>query len=157
MRPDAAALVESYCAVPYQAHGDTLAGWDCRGCVRHARAELFGLESPGMGREFYSTLDVRDLDAVESMMAARMALWRPLAVFDDEPADHRARTVGRLPGGAVLLFRVFKRDAHVGLLLNRRDFLHTMAGQQTTVARLTDWAGRIRGAYDTDREPPGAA
>ena len=150
-----AALVEAYCAVPYKAHGDALDGWDCRGCVRHARAELFGLESPGMGRDFYSTLDVRDLAAVESMMAARMGLWRPLVLFEDEPGPVRARAVGSLRPGAVILFRVFERDAHVGLLLNRRDFLHTMAGQQTTVTRLTDWARRIRGAYDTDRELPG--
>lgn len=142
-------------AVPYVEHGDTPAGWDCRGLVRHLRAELFGVDSPGMGPESYSAVDVRDRDLVERLMLERMGLWRELERFDEETGAERAARVGRLAPGAVILFSVFQRDAHVGLLLSPREFVHTIAGQGTTILRLDNarWSGRIRGAYDTRDRP----
>lgn len=149
------AAAARYVGTPYLQHGDTPAAWDCRGCVRHLRAELFGLQSPGMDPAEYTSLDARDLDTVERLMIDRKGLWRELASFGAEDAAARAATVSRLRPGAVLLFRVFDRDAHVGLLLTGRDFIHTLGGQETTIARVSEyrWSSRLRGAYDTDREP----
>lgn len=150
------AAAGQFVGVPYKEHGDTPAGWDCRGCVRHLRREIFGLESPGMDPAEYTVRDVKDLDLVADLMAARRGLWRELARFEDEPPAERVRQVGTLRPGAVILFSVFGRDAHVGVLLTRRDFAHTLAGQETTILRLDGdrWSSRIRGAYDTSRDDP---
>ena len=124
-----------FVGVPWRPRGDDPAGWDCRGCVAYLRREIFGLESPGMTREFYSAADVRSPEAVERMMLERMGAW----------AEVPARP------GAVVLFRVFGRNAHVGLVLSSSDFVHSFGGQETTILRLDDraWSDRIRGFYDT--------
>lgn len=93
-----------------------------------------------MGNDYYSALDVRDPETVERLLLERMDQW-------DQ--------VGPVPG-AVILFHVFGRDAHVGLVLTATDFVHSFGGQETTILRLDDpqWSRRIRGYYDTDRPRP---
>lgn len=127
-----------YVGVPWKARGDDPAGWDCRGCVRFLRRRIWDLESPGMGNDFYSAVDVRDPEKLEKLLLARLVAWRPV---DPTP-------------GAVIVFRVFGRDAHVGLVLTATDFVHSFGGQETTILRLDDpqWSPRIRGCYDTDRQ-----
>lgn len=99
---------------------------------------MFGLQSPD-GSELYQALEVREPSKVEAIFAAQMAAgWRPV---DLRP-------------GAVLLFEVFGRAAHVGLALSRRDFIHALEGAETAIVRLDDrWSSRLRGAYDTDGDP----
>ena len=131
------AAASRFVGVPYVPHGSTPDGWDCWGCTRYLRRELFGLQSPSWS-EVYSAADARDLGRVEELVRERLDAWRPV---DVRP-------------GAALLFRVFNRDAHVGLMLTRLEFIHTLAGQETTIVRLDDsrWANRLRGAYDTAPE-----
>lgn len=92
-----------------------------------------------MTREFYTAADVRSPEAVERMILERAGAWSEV-----EPRP-----------GAVVLFRVFGRNAHVGLVLSGADFVHSFGGQETTILRLDNpaWSGRIRGFYDTDRQP----
>lgn len=135
-----------YVGVPWRPRGDSPEGWDCRGCVRFLRREIFGLESPGMARDSYSFSDLRSPERREELIRERIALWRPVS----------ARP------GAVIVFRAFGCDSHVGLVLSASDFIHSLGGQETTILRLDDvtWFPRIRGFYDTendDRAPrPGA-
>lgn len=95
-----------------------------------------------MDGDFYSSLDVRSAERVESLIMERMGEWRPV-----EPRP-----------GAVILFRVWNRDAHVGLVLSPTDFVHSFGGEETTILRLENdkWAKRRRGFYDTTRgDDPG--
>lgn len=131
--PSAAAA--RFVGAPYRPHGeDPVDGWDCLGLVRYLRREIFGLETPSY-RGLYSAADAVSPDNVERLLRSNMAAWRPVA-----PRP-----------GAVVLFHWFGRDAHVGLILSASDFIHTHAGQDTTILRHTaePWARRVRGTYDT--------
>lgn len=124
-----------YIGTPYKRHGQEPAtGWDCWGCVRYLRREIFGLESPSWA-EVYSVADVNDLEKVEGLIRKHLDAWRPVEVRP----------------GAALLFEIFGRGAHCGLMLTATEFVHSLAGQETTLVRLDDsrWVNRLRGAYDT--------
>lgn len=124
----------AFVGVPYIAPGGDLNGWDCRGCVRYCREALFSLPSPGLDSVVYSRQDARDIDEVERLVRANMAAWRPVT-----PRP-----------GAVLLFSIYQREAHVGLFLGAGEFIHALAGAGTVIAPLRGaWARRLRGAYDT--------
>lgn len=126
-----------FVGVPYRKHGhDPATGWDCWGCARYLREHLFGLPTPSWA-EVYSALDVRQPAEVERLILEHLSAWREIPV---QP-------------GAVLLFEVFGRRAHVGLMLTRRDFVHTLAGQETSIVELEGsiWKDRLRGAYELAR------
>lgn len=88
-----------------------------------------------MGREFYTAADVASAETVESLIRERLSLWR---------------SVGQRPG-AVVLFEIFGRTAHIGLVLTAREFVHSFGGTETAILRLDDpsWSRRVRGFYDT--------
>lgn len=142
-----------FVGVPWKARGDDPAtGWDCRGLVRYLRRLIFDKPSPGMGRDFYTVADVRSWETIESLVAERMGAWELVAPFAaEEPLAVRLARLATLPPGSVLLFEVFQRRAHIGLVLSAANFVHTFGGQDTTILRLDDstWAHRVRGAYDT--------
>lgn len=134
-RRDPVRAAAAYVGVPWRARGDDPAGWDCRGCVVYLRREIFGLASPGMGRDFYTAADVKSAATVEGMIRDRSAAWVPVQAAP----------------GALILFEVFGRAAHIGLVLSGTDFVHSFGGQETTILRLDHpaWSRRIRGFYDT--------
>lgn len=125
-----------FVGVPYLKHGSTPAGWDCWGCARYLRQEVFNLETP-LWSEAYTALDVRRPAEVERLILEHLAEWREVPVGP----------------GAVLLFEIFGRRAHVGLMLTSREFVHTLAGQETAIVRLAGsiWQDRLRGAYELAR------
>lgn len=88
-----------------------------------------------MDRDFYTTTDLRSPETLERLVLERITAWRPV----------EARP------GAVILFEVYRRPVHVGLVLSRSDFVHSYGGQETTILRLDNpsWSDRIRGYYDT--------
>lgn len=125
-----------FVGAPYKKHGSTPDGWDCWGCARYLAREAFGVDVPGWG-EVYSALDVKRPDEVERLILEHLSAWEEVEVRP----------------GAFLLFEVFGRRAHVGLMLTRRDFVHTLAGQETTIVTLagSTWQNRLRGAYELAR------
>jgi len=130
-----AAQAARFVGVPYVLLGDDpVAGWDCRGCVRHVRREVFGLESPGFENIGYRRDEAACVEDVERLMLIQRVAWREV----ETPI-----------AGAVLLFRYFGRDCHVGLALNPAEFIHCLMGQETTIVRLENWRRRLRGAYVT--------
>lgn len=131
-------MAAPFVGVPWIPRGDAPTGWDCRGCVAYLRRHIFGLESPGMTRDAYTAADVRSPERVEELVLERVGLWRP----------------GDARPGAVILFQVFGRAAHVGLVLSSTDFVHSFGGQETTILRLDApaWGHRVRGFYDTEHD-----
>lgn len=127
----------AFVGVPYRFRGRTPAGWDCWGCVRHCRAELFGVAGPDWS-ETYSGLDgLRPATLAEvtaRLVEERLAAWRPVA-----PSP-----------GAVALLSVFDRPAHVGLMLSEVDMLHAFGRAETCIERVDGprWSGRLIGCFD---------
>lgn len=108
--------------------------------MAYLRRELFGLQSPDAS-DLYLPHETRDAGQVEALFAAHMGGWVEVPVRP----------------GAVLLFEVFGRAAHVGLALTRREFIHAIEGTETAILRLSGrWESRLRGAYDTSDGKPGS-
>lgn len=128
-------MAAPYVGVPWRPRGATPAGWHCGGCVAYLRRLIWGVDSPGLAGEDVSPAEVRSVDRVEALILEGMAAWQPV---ECRP-------------GAVILFAIKDRPAHVGLVLSASDFVHSFGGQETTILRLADrpWSKRIRGFYDT--------
>ena len=131
------ARAADFIGVPYLFRGRTPSGWDCWGCVRHCRAELFGLESPDWS-EAYALRDgahpVHLAEVTARLISERLAAWRPVP-----------------PGpGAVALLSVFNRPAHVGLMISEVDMLHAFGRAETCIERVDGprWRDRLIGFYD---------
>lgn len=124
---------DQFVGVPYRIHGRDPTAWDCWGCVRYIRQELFGKSSPSW-TEAYTALDFKSLDKVEETIRGHMDGW----------------TKTEVKPGAVLLFKTLARDAHVGLYLDKGLFIHAMMKCQTAIVPLEDWKNRLVAAYDTE-------
>lgn len=85
-----------------------------------------------MGEVAYSKADAESVDAVERMILANLAAWRPVEIRP----------------GAVLLIHWFGRDAHVGCYLGGGEFIHSLQGHGTSIVPVARWARKLRGAYD---------
>lgn len=135
---DLRAQAAPFVGAPYRLLGRDPAGWDCWGCVRWLRGHLVGRESPCWGAAYSleDTLDFGLPAKAEALIAARLAAW----ARQDQPA-----------AGQVVLLEVFERAAHVGFMLNDRDFIHAWEGVNTVMAATTDnrWHDRVLGFYDT--------
>lgn len=128
-----------FVGVPWRPRGATPSGWHCGGCVAYLRRLIWGLESPGLEGLGVTPAEVRSVDRVEELVLAGVQAWRPV---ECRP-------------GAVILFEVRKRLAHVGLVLSATDFVHSFGGEETTILPIDrrPWSARIRGFYDTADEP----
>lgn len=118
---------------PYVLNGFDPSGWDCRGLVSWCRREWNGKSSPGMDG-FFPAEEATDVDRVQALMLAQIDAWQTI-----EPQQ-----------GAVALFTVRQRVAHVGYMLNNHEFLHAREGYGTTTNSLYDkkWQRRFKGAYE---------
>ena len=118
---------------PYVLNGFDPSGWDCRGLVSWCRREWNGRLSPGMDG-FFPAEEATDVDQVQELMLAQVHAWE--------------QTEPQL--GAVALFTVRQRIAHVGYMLNDHEFLHAREGYGTTTNSLYDkkWQRRFKGAYE---------
>lgn len=101
------------------------------------RAEIFAKPTPSWA-EAYTPLDganpVRLADMAARLITERLAAWSPCS-----PRP-----------GAVALFSLFGRPAHVGLMLTSIDFIHALGGCDTAIERLGEprWAPRLIGCFD---------
>ena len=137
MAQDIMKQASAFVGVPYLLRGRTPVAWDCWGCTRFLRDELFGKPTPSWA-ETYSIEDgangVRLADKVEELVRERLHAWT---------------RVGPRPG-AVVLLSFFDRTSHIGLMLTERDFIHALYGCQTVINSVDEprWKGRVRGHFD---------
>lgn len=119
--------------VPYLLNGWDIQGWDCRGCVNWARRNWLGLESPNMDG-WYPVEQATNPEVVERLIRERMDRWEPCAP----------------KAGAVALFTVATRAAHVAIMLDSHNFLHSRADYNTCVDTLQSkrWLKRLAGVYE---------
>lgn len=129
---DALRRAAVWIGVPYRLHGRDPSGWDCLGCVSHARRMLFDRDTPGANEARYSRRDVASSATVEGMISARLSLWNE---------------VERRPG-AVGLFESYGRPAHVGLFLDAENVLHCEPDHATVIQSFATMRERLRRVYD---------
>lgn len=121
----------TYLPVPYRLHGEGLDGWDCRGCVKFGRADLFGLG--WASDDIYDARDAADRCRVAALLEGARPFWRRL----ERPAP-----------GAVVVLQHFGSPGHVGLMISRHGFVHCRARKGTTVGDIRDTRFRVEGFYD---------
>ena len=125
---------DEFVGVPYVVRGRDVRGWDCWGCVCYLRNHLVGKSTPSW-EEAYTGLDVKSPERVAELIQERMAGWQQVEVPK---------------AGSVLLFRTLGADSHVGMYLEKGQFIHSMVGCQTAIVPLENWKGRFVAAYDTE-------
>ena len=101
------------------------------------RKHLFGLPTPGAVEVFpqlHGLSHFRRAEMAEALIAERQGAWQ----------DVRPRP------GAVAVFRQYERRSHVGVMIDKRRFLHARHGLGTGVEALSDdpWKRRLVGVYD---------
>ena len=131
-----------FVGVPYRLRGRTLDGWDCWGCVRHARAAIFGLDSPDWSEAYAATDGVTAdtlAETTERLVRERIVAW---TAVEPEPS-------------AVALMSIFGRRAHVGLMLTDDEMLHAFGRAATVVERISSprWKGRLVGCFQHGSRP----
>lgn len=122
-------------AVPFEAKGRSVEGWDCWGLVVVAFREVWGLELPSYS-ESYSPADVKGTEALGQTIRSHMPEWEQIHV-------HEARAMD------VVVFRLKGRPIHVGLCLGGGLVLHTEEKLGTVAERLDSalWKDRIEGVF----------
>lgn len=125
--------------IPYRLNGASLDGWDCLGCAKYVRTQVFGLPWRSDGVE-YGSAEALQPEVRAARIVDRLSDWTLLG-----------NAVGDMRPGAVLLFQYFGQASHVGVALNGRDFMHCMGGSETVIVdfdREPQWERRLRGVYD---------
>lgn len=135
---DLEARVSSIIGVPFLAKGDTLAGWDCRGCVRWCLKEFCAVETPDY-RGLYDVATVTRLSGRGErarLIAEGLARWRPVAP----------------QAGAVAWLEWLGAAGHVGFMLSPRRLVHADMRAGTVLLDLDDPAAAycLRGAFTPD-------
>lgn len=119
---------------PFLPHGDTPAGWDCRGCARWCLATFCGVVTPDY-RDLY---DEAVLGRSARHFRARL-LGQGLAAWRAVPPQ----------AGAIGLLEWFGSAGHVGFMISPRRLIHADVHCGTAVLDLDDPAAayRLTGAF----------
>lgn len=130
-----AEFVERALSVPFADHGSDWSGWSCWGCVRAYYRHVLGVELPEHDTGYETAGEtVEDREAIRALVEGARPAWR---------------RVERPQAGDLLLMRVAGRPIHVGVVVNRAQFLHAEKRIGTVIERLASpiWSRRIEGAY----------
>jgi len=129
--------VEKYIGVPYKNRGRDFNGFDCWGLFRTVYKEQLGVDLPIL--DGYTRSE--DDQVVGGIVLDQISqTWEPVA----EP---------QLYDGVV--FKLAGFPSHVGIVLDKGTFIHTLKGRNTAVDRLSNiiWRNRIFGFYRYVGEP----
>lgn len=131
---DIEARVVPIIGVPFLAKGDTLKGWDCRGCARWCLRTICGVEVPDY-------LDLYDAELVAiggrhqraRLIAEGLAAWRSV-----EPQ-----------AGVIAWLEWLGGAGHVGFMISPRRVVHADTRGGTTVLDLDEAnaAYRLKAAF----------
>lgn len=124
---------DDYIGIPFKADGRTRLGADCWGLVRIVYYERLGIELPdyanALGRDRSD-----DCFVIADAIKSEGDNWRP--VNPPKPLD-------------VALFRTDGIPAHLGIVVGKKEMLHTCAGIAACIASFTalEWRDRLIGFY----------
>lgn len=114
--------------VPFRSHGRSYRGWDCWGLFYLAYRDIYDIELPSYRKEYKSIKDCGKLKELIKMGLEDM--WKP--------------TTYPKEGNSVIIYHE-GREIHVGMMISKDRVIHTDAGVNTCIQKLTDF--RIEGIY----------
>ena len=123
--------------VPYLWRGRDLTGWDCFGLVDWVETNVFGLEVPDLcadyGDDDWTDSVTARWELQADLIEKNRVTWRPV-----EPCT-----------GAVVLIRIGRFPAHVGVDCGGGRFVHCLRGPGTHWSRYNDreWKDRVEGFF----------
>ena len=117
----------SYIGIPYAASARGPDTVDCAGLVMLFYRQEMGIELP---LAFYGP------DADHEELAE---------VADDGMSSGQWVKVDVPQYGDVLVFRMFGQPTHVGVYIGGDDFLHSVAGKDSCIERVSSWYSRLVG------------
>lgn len=120
-----------YIGIPYVVGGESFEGADCYGIAKLYSKNELGIQLPSY---MYSELDneaVAEI-AIKSALSGFGVGWEKVEV-----PQH----------GDVVLFRIFGREVHCGIMLSETEFLHSLKGRMSCIEDLThqNWSHRKTG------------
>lgn len=131
--------LKRYLAVPYKSGGRSWDGADCWGLVCLLYANELGVALP-----LYDGIDALKHELVSPHIEAaqRSSEWASVPLSETAPFD-------------VVLARITGHPWHLGVLLEDRQFIHSLPSRGVTIDRITSvaWKSRLLGAYRWSRMP----
>lgn len=127
--------VSSYIGLPFKDFGRDRAGLDCWGLVRLVLAEIFQAEVPSYVEGYGSALDRASVGQhIESTISDD--LWLRIDPGQEKPGD-------------VIVTRIHRLPAHVGIVVAPRTFLHVQPGSETVLEDYTrpHWRNLVVGFF----------
>lgn len=120
----------SFIGIPFVNNGRSLEGYDCWGLVKELYLQFHGEVLPDFVYEKATEDTVKMFFANELNVKQ---VWKKV-----EPQ-----------AGAIAVFSVAGRAAHVGFMINGHEFIHVISSSSTVIEDIKRlrWAGRFKGCY----------
>jgi cell wall-associated NlpC family hydrolase len=122
---------EKYIGIPYKNHGRDFNGADCWGLVWMFLSNEMFLDY----KNIQEYRDDKDIFTIERHIISNIKeYWEPITIPQQ---------------GNIVLFRFRDRLIHMGIVIDRNSFLHTIKGLNSCVERFSSpkWQTRIGGYY----------
>lgn len=122
-----------YIGIPFKENGRDLKGLDCYGLVWIIHKLELGIDLPGYNGEYFSSL--YDHDGIENLIAREtMGRWKKQTAA--EPFS-------------TVVFRIRRRFSHVGLVIEKSSFIHSLVGCSVCIEDFDDllWRNKVYGFY----------
>lgn len=123
--------LNKYIGIPYKRHGETREGIDCWGLVCLFYKEQYGIELP----PYNDVLTDKKVEMFKGRFDNNNHLY---SLFEKTDAPEF---------GDITQFNICGVPVHVGIYLNKREFLHAKENFSTMKAKYRDWENRIEGHY----------
>ena len=121
--------------VPFVEKGRDYSGLDCYGLVRLSYHEIFGVDLPDYRDQYEDTGNSRDSRlALSELIAMKKRKWEPVAKY--QPMD-------------VALFNLGGMPIHVGIMIDKKNFLHCEKKIGTVIESISSlaWNRRLNGVF----------
>lgn len=122
--------LEKYIGLKYKEKGRDFDGLDCWGLARLFYKNEFKIDLPSFSSEYTQT----DVQRIEELIAQYKEGWESI----EQPEE-----------GSIVLFRVLGSESHVGIVINKEQFLHVRENQDSAIENLSSpfWKKRIVGYF----------
>ncbi len=119
-----------YVGIPYVEKGRDVNGVDCWGLVRLIYKDQYNIELPSFADEYIP----KDTSRISELVHQYNEGW-----------DRATAPVE----GAGVLFNIYGHASHMGVMLDKVNFIHSIRGADTSISRIDSpkWAKRIEGYY----------
>lgn len=126
--------------VPFVDHGRDYAGWDCWGLVLCAYRDVYGIALPSFTESYPDAGETR---------ASRATISDVMAAYAGEACRGAWQRVAHPAPGDVLLLKVSGRPIHVGLYIDRGEFIHAERKIGTNVESIRSllWRDRVEATF----------